>query len=401
VKPKRVAILGSTGSIGCQTLEVISQQPDLCACALGAGGNWQLLAKQARQFHPEIVALADEAAASRLQAELPSGVRLLAGKDALTEMVRQCRADILLSGVVGTAGLAPALAAIECGATLAIANKETLVMAGAIVMPVARRAGVTLLPVDSEHSAIFQCLMAGKSREVRRVVITASGGALRGWNEQQAADATVQEALSHPTWRMGRKITIDSATLINKALEIVEAHWLFDLPPERIEVVQHPESIVHSLVEFCDGSTIAQMARPDMTMPIAYALGYPDRPRRQLPPLDLPALGGLHFSALSRRAQQAVNLGYEAIRRGGSAGAVLNSANEEAVASFLTGKISFGRIVPLVEEVMNEAAGVAEVTLEALLEADAWARNQVSARVAKMIKSTSARTEKKAVGREE
>ncbi len=381
VKPKRIAILGSTGSIGRQTLEVISQQDDLQACALAAGCNWQLLAKQAKQFAPEIVALADASAAEDLRRELPSQTRLLTGEQAMTELVRQAKGDVVLSGVVGVAGLAPTLATIECGATLAIANKETLVMAGAIVMPAARRAGVEVLPVDSEHSAVFQCLKAGRPSEVRRVVITASGGALRDWPADKLAAATVDDALNHPTWNMGRKITIDSATLLNKALEIVEAHWLFDLAAEQIEVVLHPQSIVHSYVEFCDGSVIAQMGSPDMTLPIAYALSYPNRPVRDAEPLDLPSLGELTFRPCAGRFARAVNLGYAAVRRGGLAGAVLNSGNEAAVTAFLDGKISFGQIVPMVEEVMNLTPPAEEITHAAVIEADAWARKQVAERI--------------------
>ncbi|MGB2824297.1 MAG: 1-deoxy-D-xylulose-5-phosphate reductoisomerase, partial [Phycisphaerae bacterium] len=271
----------------------------------------------------------------------------------------------------------PTLAAIECGSTLAIANKETLVMAGAIVIPAARSAGVDVLPVDSEHSAIFQCLAAGRREEVRRVVITASGGALRDWDEREVRGATVADALKHPTWDMGRKITIDSATLVNKALEVVEAHWLFDLPGEQVEVIGHAESIVHSFVEFCDGSVIAQMGRPEMTTPIAYALSYPRRAPRDVPPLDLPALGRLTFWELTDRFARAVELGYEAVRRGGTAGAVLNAANEAAVEAFLEGRIGFGEIVPLVEMVLNISEPAAEVTLEDLLAADEWARRQV------------------------
>ncbi len=377
MKARRVAILGSTGSIGRQTLEVIASQEHLEVCALAAGNNWQLLAEQAKRFSPSVLAVASPAGAEPLGREAPDGVRIFSGPEAMTELVRAARPDVLLSGVVGTAGLAPTLEAIKCGSTLAIANKETLVMAGAIVMPAARAAGVNVLPVDSEHSAIFQCLSAGRREEVRRVVITASGGALRDWDEREARGATVADALKHPTWNMGRKITIDSATLINKALEVVEAHWLFDLPAGQIEVIGHGESIVHSLVEFCDGSVIAQMGRPEMTTPIAYALSYPHRAPRDVPPLDLPALGRLTFWELTDRFARAVRLGYEAIRRGGVAPAVLNAANEAAVEAFLDGRIGFGEIVPLVEMILNLTEPGAEVTLENLLAADVWARRQV------------------------
>ena len=257
------------------------------------------------------------------------------------------------------------------------ANKETLVMAGAIVMPAARAAGVPVLPVDSEHSAIFQCLSAGKREEVRRIVITASGGALRDWPAEEVEKATVEDALNHPTWSMGRKITIDSATLINKALEVVEAHWLFDMPAEQIDVVLHGESIIHSLVEYCDGSTIAQMGEPSMMTPISYALSWPERFDRQVSPLDLAAAEKLTFSALSDRFESAVRLGHKAIDLGGAAGAVLNAANESAVEAFLAGRIRFGQIVELVETVLNQTPSLAEVNLESLLRADSWARLQV------------------------
>ncbi len=375
---KRIAVLGSTGSIGRQALAVIADQPHLRACALAAGGSWQGLAGQAREHGVELLALADGAAAGPLRAELDGRAEVLAGAGALAELVRRAGADVVLSGVVGTAGLAPTLAAIEAGSTLAIANKETLVMAGAIVMPAARAAGVDVLPVDSEHSAIFQCLAGGCADEVRRVVITASGGALRDWPDAAAAEATVDDALRHPTWSMGRKITIDSATLVNKALEIVEAHWLFGLEAERIGVVLHAESIVHSCVEYRDGSVLAQMGPPDMTTPIAYALSYPHRPPRDVPALDLAEVGPLTFRRPGGRFERALGLGYEAVRRGGAAGAVLNAANEAAVEAFLDGRIPFGRIVPIVEDVLNRTPVEAEVTLDALLCADRWARQQVT-----------------------
>ena len=377
-----MAILGSTGSIGRQTLEVIRASRALEVCALAARNNWRLLAEQADAVAPQAVALADEEGAKNLQEALGPGVQLLSGPRAMTELVRATAPDVLVLGVVGSAGLEPTLAGIECGSALAIANKETLVMAGEIVMPAARRAGVAVLPVDSEHSAIFQCLAAGKRSEVRKVVITASGGALRDWDDARAEAATVAEALDHPTWRMGPKVTIDSATLINKALEVVEAHWLFDLEADRIEVLVHPESIVHSFVEFCDGSVIAQMGRPDMSLPIAYALHYPDRASRQAERLDLASLGALTFSLPAPRFRRAVDLGFEVIRRGGAAGAVFSGANEAAVQAFLDGRIRFGRIVELVEEVLTRTPAVDEVTLEALLDADAWARAQVSDAVA-------------------
>ena len=377
-KVRRVAVLGSTGSIGRQALQVIDERPELAACALAAGSNGRLLAEQARRCRPDAVALADPTGAEALARALPPGTGLLTGPEAMVQLVRRARPDVLLTGVVGSAGLAPTLAGIECGCRLAIANKETLVMAGAIVMPRARAAGVDVLPVDSEHSAIFQCLAAGRRDEVRRVVITASGGALRQWSDADAENAAVAHALDHPTWQMGPKVTIDSATMMNKALEVIEAHWLFGLSAEQIQVVLHPESIVHSFVEFCDGSVMAQLARPDMTMPIAYALCYPDRPDRAVEALDVPSLGTLTFRPLAGRFARAIDLAYAVIRRAGLAGAVLNGANEAAVEAYLDGRIPFGRIVALVAETLNRAAGADEVTLENLLAADAWARRQVT-----------------------
>ena len=377
MKQKRIAILGSTGSIGRQTIEVLSQCEGLTACALAAGSNWQLLADQAKQINPEFVAITDPQSASHLQSELPAGTELLTGPDAMTELVRRAKPDVVLSGVVGSAGLKPTLAAIELGADLAIANKETLVMAGEIVIPAARAAGVSILPVDSEHSAIFQCLASGKASEVKIVTITASGGSLRDFSDEDAAKATVDDALNHPTWSMGPKITIDSATMMNKALEVIEAHWLFDLPAEKIKVVIHPESIIHSTVEFCDGSVIAQLAKPDMTLPIAYALFYPDRPARPGDSLDLAELGNLSFKKLSRRFSRAIDLAYKVIETGGVSGAVLNGANEAAVEAFLAGQIHFGQIVDLAEDILNRASKADEVTVEALIEADLWARQQV------------------------
>jgi 1-deoxy-D-xylulose-5-phosphate reductoisomerase len=381
MKQKRIAILGSTGSIGRQAMEVIAAMPEVKVCALAARGNWELLADQAAACRPEAVAISDESAAGPLRERLGAGATILAGPEAMTELVRRTRPDLVLTAVMGTAGLAPTLAAIECGAALAIANKETLVCAGALVMDAARRAGLPVLPVDSEHSAIFQCLSAGRREEVRRVVLTASGGALRDWSEPAAEDATVRQALNHPTWKMGDKITIDSATLLNKALEVVEAHWLFGLSADQIEVVLHPQSIVHSFVEFRDGSVIAQMSRPDMTLPIAYAFSYPERTARNVPPLDLAKSGPLTFQRLEGRFARAVELGFEAIRRGGPAGAVLNGANEAAAEAFLQGKIKFGRIVPMVEDILRVAPRSEAAGLPDLLAADAWARRQVTDRV--------------------
>lgn len=384
---KRIAILGSTGSIGQQTLEVLDETPGLVACGLGGRDNWELLSRQARKYKPEFVAVTNGISAEKLAPDLPQDTKLLTGPDAMCELIRRSQPDVAVIAVMGSAGLKPTLAAIETGATLALANKETLVCAGEIVIPAARAGNLPILPIDSEHSGIFQCMLTGRRDEVRRVVITSSGGSLRDWDDDAAGDATIEEALAHPTWQMGQKITIDSATLMNKTLEIIEAHWLFDLNPEQIEVVIHPQSIIHALVEFCDGSVIAQLARPDMKGPIAYALGYPERPRRNVPPLDLAKISNLDFRPVIGRGLRAVNLGYKVIRHGGASGAVLNAANEACVEAFLGGSIKFGQIVPIVEDILQQwingpkniptESDNSVVTLDLLLQADAWARKKV------------------------
>ena len=380
---KRVVILGSTGSIGQQALELLDDPPALHPCGLGAGNNWELLCEQVRRYRPQSVAIANVESARKLAPHLPDGVELLSGPDAMCELVRRTRPDIVLSAVVGVAGLGPTLTAIETGATLALANKETLVCAGEIVIPAARDAGVAVLPVDSEHSGIFQCMRSGSRKDVRRVIITSSGGSLRDMDDHAASEATVKQVLNHPTWQMGPKITVDSATLMNKALEVIEAHWLFGLSAEQIEVVIHPQSIVHAMVEFCDGSVIAQLANPDMKGPIAYALHYPDRPQRETDSLDFNSVSKLEFRPVTGRFARALELAYEVIRRGGASGAVLNAANEAAVEAFLSGRIPFGQIVPLVEQVLGNWTDSADttVTLNTLLEADNWARKQIAAAI--------------------
>ena len=376
---KRIAILGSTGSIGRQALEIVAGETGFSACALAGGGNWQLLAAQARTFRPEAVAIADVNAAGPLGGALPTDTALLSGPEAMSELIRSTRPDLVLTAVVGSAGLAPTLTAIECGADLAVANKESLVMAGQIICPSARAAGINLIPVDSEHSAVFQCLAGQRREELRRVILTASGGPFRGWPAERTRAASLKEALNHPTWQMGRKITIDSATLMNKALEVVEAHWLFDLSADQIEVVIHPESLVHACVEFCDGSVLAQMGPPSMATPIGFALYYPQRSPRPAASLDLAALGSLHFNGADPEQYPAIKLGYEVIRRGGTAGAILNAANEAAVEAFAAGSIEFGQILEIVEDVLNRTPTKTEVDVKAVLAADAEARRQAEA----------------------
>ncbi|MDY7009391.1 MAG: 1-deoxy-D-xylulose-5-phosphate reductoisomerase [Planctomycetota bacterium] len=375
--PKRIVILGSTGSVGRQALEIIAVDEGLSICGLAAGSNWRLLSEQAGNFRPDAVAIAEPAAAGELSKVLPEDTDLLTGPEAMSDLIWQVRPDMVLTAVVGSAGLTPTLTAIECGADLAIANKESLVMAGAIIMPAARRAGINVLPVDSEHSAIFQCLVGHETEDVHRVTLTASGGPFRNQPPEKARRASLAEVLKHPTWRMGRKISIDSATMMNKALEIIETHHLFDLPVHRIEVVIHPESIVHACVEFFDGSVLAQMSRPAMTTPISFALHYPARPDRPSAPLlDLTETGCLHFEAVDMQKYPALELGYEVVRRGGTAGAVLNAANETAVEAFIAGRIQFGQIVEIVKEVLSETPTKTEIDLETVLVADDEARRR-------------------------
>jgi len=378
MKPKRIAILGSTGSVGRQALEIIDADGGLCACALAAGSNWKLLAEQTRRVGPEAVAIADADAADRLAGRIPQ-TPVLAGPEAMTELVRRVRPDMVLTAMSGAAGLAPTLAAIDCGADLAVANKESLVMGGAAIMPAARAAGVRILPVDSEHSAVFQCLHGHPRDAVRRIILTASGGPLRTWPADRAGKATLAEVLNHPTWQMGRKITVDSATLMNKALEIIEAHWLFGLPAEKIEVLIHPESIVHGCVEFSDGSWLAQMGAPSMATPIAFALHYPKRAPAASVPLDLAAAGSLHFEGVDAERFPAVELGYEVLGRGGTAGAVVCAADEVAVNAFVDGRIELGRVVEIVREVLNRATVNPEVTIGTIRAADAEARRTARA----------------------
>ncbi len=381
MEERRVAVLGSTGSVGKQALEVIDSVPELSVCALSAGSNSKLLAEQVSHYHPRVVAMADARAADELKGSLSNETQILNGPEALTELVYQTRPDALLVGVSGTTGVKPTLAGIECGSIIAIANKETLVMAGRIVTSAVKKHSARLIPVDSEHAAIFQCLYAGSSQEVYKVIITASGGALRDWADKDVSGATVDDVLDHPTWRMGRKITIDSATMLNKALEMIEAHWLFDLSAEQIEVVVHPESIVHSFVEYCDGSIMAQLARPEMTLPISIALCYPKRASRRYERLDLAEIGSLNFRPVEGRFKRSIDIGYETIRKGDLGGAAFLGANDAAVKAFLAGKITFDRIVPLVEEAVERAECSESGTLEELFAAEEQARRKVESAV--------------------
>ncbi|MCS7034093.1 MAG: 1-deoxy-D-xylulose-5-phosphate reductoisomerase [Phycisphaerae bacterium] len=376
--PKRVAILGSTGSIGVSALDVIARHPDrLCVSALSAFRRVEELIAQCDRFRPSAVAVGDETILPQLRGRIQA--ELYCGPRGLAEIVTRADVDVVVAAIVGAAGLPAVLSAVQAGKQLALANKEALVVAGSLLMPEARKRGAQILPVDSEHSAVFQAMQAGRLSEVRRVLLTASGGPFRGWSSERMREATVEDALNHPTWRMGTKITIDSATMFNKALEIIEAVWLFDLPPEKIEVVIHPESIVHSMVEFVDGSVIAQLSPPDMRTPIQYALTYPDRIDGTASRIEFNTPCSLHFEPPDLQRFPALRLGYEAARIRGTMGAVLNAANEIAVEAFTTGKIPFGRIAPVVEATMQKHAVQPSPSLDDLLEADRWARRTAAA----------------------
>ena len=376
-----IAILGSTGSIGQMTLEVCaSLGPDYRVVALAAGRQVDLLARQAAETGARTVAVCDDEAAEGLGHALPEGAapKILVGRDGLVALASRDDVDIVVSAVVGGAGLPAALAAVGAGKRLALANKEALVMAGELVMAEARRSGAHVLPVDSEHSAIFQAMASGRAEEVSRVVLTASGGPFYRLPDEAREHVTAAEALDHPTWSMGRKITIDSATLMNKSLEVIEAHHLFGLEADKISVLIHPESTVHSLVEFVDGSVVAQLGPPDMRMPIQYALTWPERRPAPWPRLDLAALGGLHFEVPDTERFPALRLGFEIIRQAGTLGAALSGADEVAVEAFLDGRIRFVDIVPLVERVLGSHANVADPSLDDILAADAWAREEAT-----------------------
>lgn len=377
---KRVIVLGSTGSIGRATLDVAAGLPDAVRIVgLAAGENWQLAVEQARRFDVPAVAVANERHYDELKKALPVGARVFAGAAGLIDLVNETESDFVLNAIVGAAGLPATIAAVERGLTIGLANKESLVVAGTLLMDLAKRRGVQLIPVDSEHSAILQAGLAGHESEVKRVLLTASGGPFRSWPRERIDQATMEEALQHPTWTMGPKITIDSATMMNKTLEVIEAAHLFGLKAEQIEVVIHPESIVHSMVEFCDGSVMAQLSTPDMRTPIQYALTYPHR-RNGLPTrLDWNRIRSLNFEPPDLERFPALRLGFEAVRRGGSAGAVLNAANEASVAAFRAGKIRFGRIAQLNEEVFYRHEPATHPTLPQLLQFDAWARQEVNA----------------------
>ncbi len=378
--PRHVAVLGATGSIGCSTLDVVrASDGQLRVSALTAHSRLQELLTLAQEFQPDYIVATDADAAAEFDwGDLPNCTTLLKGDEGVQQVASAEQVDVVVAAIVGAAGLKGAWAALEAGKTLALANKETLVMGGPLVMDLAAQRQAPVLPVDSEHSAVFQAMQAGARSELQRIVLTASGGPFRCHTQQQLQDVTVEQALAHPTWDMGPKITVDSATMMNKALEIIEARWLFDLRADQIDVVVHPQSIIHSLVEFNDGSVIAQLSPPDMKLPIQYALTYPKRSPSPAPRLDLTQSMQLDFEPPDLERFPALQLGHEVAAAGGTAGAVLNAANEAAVALFLAGQLPFTGIAAACRDILHQHNFDASPRLEDLLRLDAWAREEIS-----------------------
>src|ERR671914_40024 len=381
---RRVVILGSTGSIGTQALDVIRHTHDrFQVVGLAAASNHELLVGQIREFMPPVVAVSDETAANELHAGLAGlrSVEMVVGAEAAEQLARELDADIVLNAMVGAVGLPPTLAALQSGKTLALANKESLIVGGELVMDLVKGEPERLVPVDSEHAALAQCLRGERPEDVRRVILTGSGGPFRGWTRDELARASVKEALQHPTWRMGQKITIDSATLMNKGLEVIEAHYLFDLDYDRIDVVIHPESVIHAIAEFRDGSMTAQLAPPDMRLPIQLALAWPDRLPTGVQPFRLAQPGNpvsLTFEPVDRQAFPALDLAYRAGRLGQTYPAVLNAANEVAVQAFLAGDLGFTAIAEVVAAVLDLHEPASVVSPVSLSRADQWARDRAA-----------------------
>lgn len=372
---RKISILGSTGSIGTQTLEVVENLENIKVMAITGNSNIDLLEKQARKFRPELVAVMDEKNARTLKDRLADmNIRIVSGMDGLVEAATYKDVDTVVTSVVGNIGLKPTFEAIRAGKNIALANKETLVSAGQLVMDLAKKHHIHIYPVDSEHSAIFQSLQGNGENKIQRILLTASGGPFRGKKREELENVTAADALAHPNWSMGKKITIDSATLMNKGLEVMEAKWLFDVDVDQIEVLIHPQSIVHSAVEYEDGAIIAQMGEPDMRVPIQYALTYPKRVKNPFPRIDFAQRSNLTFDKPDMDTFKCLSLAYRALKTGGTLPAVLNGANEVAVARFLKGEISFLQIPALIEQTMDAYTVKYEYTLEDLLEADAWAK---------------------------
>lgn len=375
---KRISILGSTGSIGVKALEVVALYPDkFQVVALAGGKNFQKLKEQINQFHPELVCLVNGEAANQLAQSLPKGkTKILKGIEGLIRVATYPSAETVLAALAGSIGLMPILEAIKAQKNLAIANKEPLVMAGEILLKKAGEKGVTIIPVDSEHSAIFQALAGHRREDIKKIILTASGGPFLHRPLPDLAQVTPPEALNHPQWRMGQKVSVDSASLMNKGLEVIEAHWLFQVPPHKIEVLIHPQAIVHSLVEYIDGSIIAQMSLPDMRGPIAYALNYPERLDLARPSLNLAQIGKLTFHSVDKEKFPALELAYQALHRGGTMPAVLNAANEVAVEAFLAGKIGFLQIGELIKQTMEKHQPLDAQNLENIWQAHYWAQGE-------------------------
>ena len=378
---KRLSILGSTGSIGVNTLQIVSQFPDRFeVVSLSAGLNTSLLKDQILRFRPKIVSVLNRELSESLRRELPQmDVEIVHGVEGLIQVATHPEVDQVVSAIVGAVGLIPTLSAIKTGKTVALANKESLVMAGKIMMEEARRNHAQILPIDSEHSAIFQSLLGHRKEDVRHLILTASGGPFLKLPFPKLHDVTVKEALNHPRWEMGKKITIDSASLMNKGLEVIEAHWLFNIPIEKIVVLIHPQSVVHSMVEYVDGSIVAQMGITDMKIPISYALSFPERLNLSLPSLDLSKSEALTFSTPDPQRFLCLKLAYQSVERGETAPAVLNAANEVAVSAFLNGSIKFTEIPLLLQRVMEEHEVKSVHTIEDILKADHWARERAKA----------------------
>ena len=379
---KKIGILGSTGSIGTQTLEIVRSNPDLQVIALAAGSNVSLMEQQVREFHPMLAVMGSEEAATDLKNRIAdTDTRVSAGMEGMLELAILPQMEVLVTAIVGMIGIRPTIAAIKAGKTIALANKETLVTAGHIIMPLAKEKGVSILPVDSEHSAIFQS-MHGENRErVSKILLTASGGPFRGKWTEDLQDITVEDALKHPNWSMGRKITVDSATLVNKGLEVMEAKWLFDVEPEQIQVVVHPQSIIHSMVEYVDGGIMAQLGMPDMKLPIQYALFYPDRRPMDGRRVDFFALKSISFEEPDIKTFRGLQLAYDAIAAGGSMPTVFNAANEKAVGLFLDKKIRFLAIYDLIQGAMEQHKVIANPTVDEILEAEAQAHAYISGKL--------------------
>lgn len=391
---KAITLLGSTGSIGTQTLDIVEHHPDqFRLVGLAARSNVELLAQQVRQFRPEIVAICDRTKFDQLKtaiADLDPQPICLAGEEGVIEVARYGDAESVVTGIVGCAGLLPTIAAIEAGKDIALANKETLIAGGPVVLPLVEQHNVKLLPADSEHSAIFQCLQGVPAGGLRRILLTASGGAFRDWPVEKLSTVTVADALKHPNWSMGRKITVDSATLMNKGLEVIEAHYLFGMDYDHIDIVIHPQSIIHSLIELQDTSVLAQLGWPDMRLPLLYALSWPERIYTDWEPLDLVKAGDLTFREPDHNKYPCMNLAYAAGRAGGSMPAVLNAANEKAVELFLDEKIQFLDIPRLIEQVCDrhQSDNKTQPTLDDILAADQWAR-QTALTVSESLDSSS------------